>query len=217
LVRQRIFRFFSRNSDCDPYMCLHHYLCPDNLKSPIVTLVAASFAAVGWVVTNLQNRRFSKLQYTNTQIDHYRNDAEIQRCVILIKEHYLNKTPIDDEDVELLWSEYMDNKNYSSISKKAPTLYHIVHILNFFERIAYLYVNELVDHRLFYRHFNIILGKQMIRLQNVNRRIRREDPGKKSYNDLRTLMIDWYNFDVDQNILLTEEMVTGRRLEEFYN
>jgi hypothetical protein len=189
---------------------------PDNLKSPIVTLVAATFAAIGWVVTNLQNRRFSKLQYTNTQIDHYRNDAEIQRCVILIKEHFLNKTPIDDEDVELLWSEYMDNKNYSPTSKKAPTLHHIVHILNFFERIAYLYVNELVDHRLFYRHFNIILGKQMIRLQNVVRRIRREDSGKKSYNDLRTLMIDWYDFEVDQNALLTEGMVSGRRIEEFY-
>jgi hypothetical protein len=189
---------------------------PDNLKSPIVTLVAATFGAIGWVVTNLQNRRFSKLQYTNTQIDHYRNDAEIQRCVILIKEHFLNKTPIDDSDVDLLWSEYMNNKNYNSMAKQAPTLHHIVHILNFFERIAYLYINELVDHRLFYRHFNIILGKQMIRLQNVARRIRRDDTGKKSYNDLRMLMIDWYSFDVDREELLTEEVVSGRRIEEFY-
>jgi hypothetical protein len=189
---------------------------PDKEKGPIVTLFAATAAALGWITTNLQNRRFSRIQYTNTQIDHYRNDSEIQRCVILIKEHFLNKTPIDEADIEQLWADYLNSKNYASKDRKAPVLHHIVHILNFFERIAYLYVNQLVDHRLFYRHFNIILGKQMIRLQNVVRRIRREDAGKKSYNDLREMLLEWYDFDIDHSALLTEQTVQSKRIEEFY-
>jgi amino acid transporter len=195
--------------------CLVFYL-PDNQKSPTVTIVAATLAAIGWVITNHQNRVYNRIQYTNTQIDHYRNDAEIQKCVLLIKEEFLMKSPIEMSDVEKIWADYHNESNYNAKEKLAPTLHHIVHILNFFERIAYLYMNDLVEHRLFYRHFNIILGKQIVRLQNVIRKIRTADPGKKSYNDLLRLLIDWYSFDIDSAEILTENKVATSRREEFY-
>jgi hypothetical protein len=192
------------------------FYIPSEYKTAAGAIYAATLASIGWVVTNHQTRIYNRILYTNAQIDQYRNDVGIQNCVYKIRKKYINAPFISDVETDLLLIEYLDGAKYGDSPNDSPIMYSIVHLLNYFERSAYLYQNGLVDRRLFYRNFNIILGKQIIRLQHVVRKVRRLDSGKKSYNDLRDLLIEWYDFDIDGDKDLDNSAVEKKRFPQYY-
>ena len=151
-------------------------LSGDRLAGPMAIMFGALLATAGWIITNILNRRQSKIQHTSRLIEHFTDDPQaVYHNTAIIRcsppEEVLTK-----EQIETIKNEEDDTDGYNYDGfciVQAPLVFSIIYILNRFEMIAIHYYDDTVDRDLVRRHFNPVISRHLAKYQNLIREARK--------------------------------------------
>lgn len=181
-------------------------------------LYGALLAGLGWVITNIQNRYQNRLQHSADLIHHFTQDPELEFHIVRIRQSFPERVAIPSDDIAEFRRRAKMPGSYDVSSRAnfaTPIFYSIVHLLNFFERIAFLYNSGALDRHLIRRQLNQPLAGFLARFQTTIAIAREGNTETTAYSDLVRLSKEWYGVNLDDETVVELSVFETGYLQRF--